>query len=298
MASRLYLRHADRQPEERILEKTGVTFKSGHVQPFLIDRYADLVFKAEVLENLAQHPLHLRRLLDTIPILDRRALDFILPKVSRKSLLALPRLHSILHTCVLPTFTASLLPLPLPLLLLLHPLQHLRPLHILHKMPIFPPHPRNIRPQPRRPLRILIRNLVRQMMPFEALQILDIPHIVMIPASLLPADNLRVQRLGAELGVLFGREFDPAVDEGAFLVAAGLGALRVGRGGFGRQEDLGGGAEGGEQVADGVWLHEGRDAREVDDAGFAGSARGGLEVFGGQWLEVALWCFGGLLGGR
>lgn len=74
-------------------------------------------------------------------------------------------------------------------------------------------------------------------------------------------------------------EFDPAVDEGAFFVAAGAHAGGVLGWGFGGQEEFGDGAEGGEEVADGGGAHEGGDTGEVDDAWFSWAGGGGGGFF-------------------
>lgn len=94
-------------------------------------------------------------------------------------------------------------------------------------------------------------------------------------------------------------EFDPAIDEGAFFVAAGTDAGGVLGGGFGGEEDFGDGAKGGKEVADGGGAHEGGDAGEVDYARFVGTGGGGGFDFGfcgfgscefGRWRGDVIWC--------
>lgn len=103
-------------------------------------------------------------------------------------------------------------------------------------------------------------------------------------------------------------EFDPAVDEGAFFVAAGGFAAEVGRGGFGGEEEAGYGAEGGEEVGEGRGAHEGGDTGKVDHPGFVGFSGAfcgdeGFELrFGAIWGEGCcreifriLWRYGSFL---
>lgn len=103
----------------------------------------------------------------------------------------------------------------------------------------------------------------------------------MIPPSLLPTKDVPVQSFRTNLGALLRRKLDPAVDEGAFFIAARPHALGVGGRGFRGQEDAEEGAVRGEKMPDGGGLHEGGDAREVNDACFAGFALEGGELGGG-----------------
>lgn len=133
------------------------------------------------------------------------------------------------------------------------------------------------------------------MMPLELPQILDIPQIIMVEIPLLPANNGRIQRLGAQLGVSLARKLNPSLIEIPLLVSAVFHPSRVGFGVLGRKEDPVDWTKAGEEGLHLRGLHEWRHAAEVADAGFCGFFGGGGEGVGGERreLRVGVGGFGG-----
>ncbi|KAA6409165.1 MAG: hypothetical protein FRX48_06718 [Lasallia pustulata] len=230
-------------------------------------------------EDLAQHPLHLLRLL--FPPSPRRRLHphLILPK---------PPLQP-----PPPFSSAPFPPAIFPSLLLLRRL-HPRLLQIPQKLPPLPSPPPHLHPQPLLPPPLLLPHLRHQIPPLKPAQIPRIPQIIMIPTPLLPPDNPPVDRRRAHLRRAFRPELHPPVRERAFLVAARRHPPLVRRRRLRRQEDFADAPVPAEEVSDGLRAHEGRDAREVQHAGFAGGALGGGEVGGGEGFEgFGAGCCGG-----
>ena len=231
-----------------------------------------LVRPTECLEYLPQHPTQLRgRLITSISsFLD---LDLTLLEFPCRFLVQ----RYISHRSISVLF--PFLPLPLGL----HPLQHLRPLHVLHKRLVLLPRPPDFLSESRRALRIFVRNLLREVVPLESLEILDVPQVVMIEIPFLAADDVAVEGLRHDLGFAFGMELHPAVHERFLLVASALHPSDVRRVVF-RGEEYPADAfrcVQFEEVFERVGFHEGRDTGDVDHAGFMDGSLGGGGVFGG-----------------
>lgn len=147
------------------------------------------------LEDFAQHTLRIifqrRNILDLIP----SHLDLVL--FEQPADLEFRRIRS----CISRPLTGPRLPffLFLLLILLLDPLQNLTLLHTLQEHLIFLPGPCVLNPPLRLPLRPLPLHLLHQIRPLEALQVLHVPHVVMVPPAFLPAYDGRIQRLRADL---------------------------------------------------------------------------------------------------
>lgn len=102
---------------------------------------------------------------------------------------------------------------PLCGLLSFHPLQHLSPLHVLHKLLVLLRSLADLYPHPASPRRILCRNLLIQMVPLVFIQIAQVPDIVVIICALLAPDYLTIQQFASALSMGLSNKFNPSVEE-------------------------------------------------------------------------------------
>lgn len=221
-------------------------------------------------KNLPQNPFRLRpKILEIIRTLIPSQLDLILPKhppnldiaIAISILLLLTRRSS---SSPLSSTPDSQLLQPPPLLLLIlppHPIQHLPALHPLQEHLILLAGLGVLRALPRLALRPLARDLLLEITPLEAAQVLEVEDVIVIKPALAPADDVPVQRLGADLGRPLAGELQPPVRVGLALVR-GAPLLRLGR-----QEDARDRAEaaGFDEVFEGESLHQKRVSVGVNE---------------------------------
>src|SRR6266480_4487340 len=96
---------------------------------------------------------------------------------------------------------------------LFHALEHLSFLNVLQVLPSFSPFPSILSPRSGDPLCILVCDLLREMSPLESLQILQIPYIIVVVATLLPSNNVCIQCLDRNFCLFLRYELHPTISE-------------------------------------------------------------------------------------
>jgi hypothetical protein len=115
-------------------------------------------------------------------------------------------------------------------------------------------------------------DLFGEVVPLEALEVLEVPHVVVVIIALPAADLLGVQHLGHAARDLLVLKLDPALRVLGLAVATGSCALLLMHLVLGDEVDAVDVAILGQQVLQLFRLHVGRNAADVHDAAF-GSAR-------------------------